>query len=265
MGKRSRFIFILEGFILVIALIGVSACGKQDPNPVSTWVNPPPLVADGYNPDPTPQPASSPFTSSTPSPTPAVVASLPTCVSSDPSHICIGIKFISYKDSLGVPVITEPDAITLINTMNSIWKVCNIGYQLEIYQALDPTAQGLAYSPDWGYQSNAVRSAFQDDTHFLVTAVGPWVGPTIAVTMMPDSGIYGTLVDAQYAHEPLAVGHELGHYQGLYHIADSSNLMNAIVGTTTTALTSYQCSIARDTDLNNWTAMMRRPHSGSSP
>ena len=185
--------------------------------------------------------------------------SYPSCVSSDPNHLCLGLKIVSYLDSSGVPVLTESDAITLVNGMNANWGQCNIGFQLEVFEVINPADKGLNYSPDWQTETYTIRGVFADPSRFLIAAVGPWTVSTIAVTTMPGSGVYGTVVDKQYARNPLTVGHELGHYQGLYHVDDTSNLMSAFIGSDTKALTAEQCSVSRKTDLANWSAMLRRP------
>ncbi|MBC7396088.1 MAG: hypothetical protein H7333_01480 [Bdellovibrionales bacterium] len=186
--------------------------------------------------------------------------SYPSCINSDPNHICIGIKMVSYQDNAGVPVITEADTLKLVDQMNQLWSQCNIAYQLEVYRTVNPRALNLTYSPDWETESNYVREKFNDDSRFLVVAVGPWNVATIAVTMMPESGIYGTIVDKQYSHNPLTVGHELGHYQGLYHVEDTNNLMSAYIGSDTKGLTTSQCTVARNADQASWPMMMRMPN-----
>ncbi len=212
---------------------------------------------------PTPVASATPIRNTTPTPTPTPAntgstTSYPSCVSSDVNHICIGLKIVSYQDSAGVPVITEADAITLVNGMNAVWSQCNIAYQLEVYQLVDPNTRGLTYSPNWQTESDKIRTTFADNVRFLVVAVGPWSSGTIAVTMMPESGIYGTIVDQQYSHNALTVGHELGHYQGLYHLNNSSNLMSPYIGANTSGLQTNQCSIARSTDNTDWPLMLRK-------
>ena len=184
-------------------------------------------------------------------------AGFPTCTSADSSHICIGLKLVAYENTNGVPVLTDVQAAQMVSGINTVWSQCNVGFQLEKYSAVDPTQNGLSYSPDWETDSSAIRSTYSEKNTFLVVAVGPWSDATIAVTEMPGSGPFGTLVDAQYATNPLTVGHELGHYQGLSHITDNTNLMNPYIGPKTATLTASQCATARSTDLSTWQIMMR--------
>jgi hypothetical protein len=198
-----------------------------------------------------------PMATATPATAPTgAVAGATSCLSTDPNHICIGLKLVAYTKS-GVATLSEAQAITLVTGMNKVWSQCNIGFQLEKYSAVDPATYGLNYSPDWENDGDTIRSKFEDNSTFLVVAVGPWTDATIAVTEMPGAGVYGTLVDAQYATNPLTVGHELGHYQGLYHVSDSTNLMNPYIGPNTATLTSSQCTTSRNTDFSYWQNMMR--------
>jgi hypothetical protein len=157
----------------------------------------------------------------------------------------------------GVPVLTQDQAITLLNGINTVWSQCNIGFQLEKFEAVDPTSVGLSFDTNWKSDGDQVRSTFNDGSSFLVVGVGSLTGRTIAVTEMPGADVYGTLVEQSYANNSLTVGHELGHYQGLYHVSDDQNLMNPYIGPDTETLTSSQCQTARATDYANWQAMMR--------
>jgi hypothetical protein len=179
------------------------------------------------------------------------------CKSSDPEFQCIGLKMVSYLDDLGTAVITEEETRTLVQEMNSVWNPCKIGFQLEKYQAVNPTSVGLKYDPYWQTEATSVRAAFSDSQTFLVVAVGVLSSSTIAVTQMPFSSPFGTLVEKGFARNSFTVGHELGHYMGLYHYRDSSNLMNPYIGTNTSGLSVSQCSTARSTNMKYWPAMLR--------
>jgi hypothetical protein len=151
---------------------------------------------------------------------------------------------VSYESN-NVPDYTEAQAVSLLAGINRVWSQCNVGFQLEVFQTVDPTTLGLPYSPNWETQADAIREAFKDNSRFVVVGVGPWNVSTIAVSLMPGSGLHGTIVDQQYANNPLTVGHELGHYQGLYHVSDTTNLMNPYIGTSAEILDASQCSSAR--------------------
>src|ERR1041385_5871178 len=82
---------------LFTAGVALAGCDSQ------VGVSAPPLVRDPAAPAPSSTPAPSPTPK--PSGNPGVVGS--SCVSSDPSFLCIGVKFVSYVDSSGVPAVTQ--------------------------------------------------------------------------------------------------------------------------------------------------------------
>jgi len=203
------------------------------------------------NPTVTPTPAPPTGTSTQP------IKGADSCASSDPNHICIGLKLVSYEKS-GVPILAQADAIKLVREISSVWSQCNIGFQLETYEQIDPTLVGLAYDSNWQSDGDAIRATFNDNTSFLVVALGKLSGATIGVTEMPGSGVYGSLIEDAYTSNSLTVGHELGHYQGLYHVTTADNLMYAYIGAHTATLTADQCTTARATDTASWQAMLRK-------
>jgi hypothetical protein len=180
-------------------------------------------------------------------------------VSGDASHICIGLKLVSLVDNTtGLPSINNADANTLVSQINTVWSQCDIGFQLENYQAIDPTTVGLDYGAESENELTDLRSQFSDNKTFLVVITGPWSGTTIAWTEEGGyGGPFGTIVEDQYGHNPYTVGHELGHYQGLYHVSDDTNLMNPYIGLNTSKLTSSQCATAQQTDTADWQPMLR--------
>ena len=186
-------------------------------------------------------------------------STLESCVSNDPNHQCIGLKIVSFQDSSRVSILQKADAQELVRGMNAIWKTCDVAFQLESFLSIDPTEKNLNYSPNWKTESGQVRAAFEEKDTFLIVAVGPWANSTIAVTQMPGNGPHGVLVEKDYARNPLTVGHELGHYQGLLHLRDNTNLMSPYIGPNTAHLSQAQCSLARSTNFSNWPQMLRHP------
>ena len=208
---------------------------------------------------PTPSPSVSPNPSATPSttPVPQTSAGYPSCVNSDKNHQCIGLKLVSYYQGKTPTIVAAQDARSLVDGINFVWSQCNIGFQLEKYVSINPSTVGLSYDSDWENDADLVRDEFDEQNTFLVVAVGTLTGSTIAVTQMPGYGPFGVLVEALFAHNSLTVGHELGHYMGLYHISDNSNLMNPYIGSHTSGITASQCQIARSTNKSEWPQMMR--------
>jgi hypothetical protein len=205
-----------------------------------------------------PAPETPPTSDTTgPAPTPPPVMVSGNCAGDPTVTHCLALKMIAYRNGSIDPTLEKIEADVLVLGMNRVWRPCGIGFTLEVYQTVDPAGYSLSYSPDWRTESQRIRETFGDPERFLIVAVGPWNISTIAVTQMPGTGPYGVLVEEEYATNELTVGHELGHYMGLYHIRDTSNLMNPYIGTGTEALTSTQCEIARETNTRYWTAMMR--------
>jgi hypothetical protein len=260
-NRKQCSVLVLSAFAVVVA---VSGCNQL---PVDSTV----LTGTGGggagtpHPIPTPTVTATPVPVGTPTPVPTPVPTPPggtttssQCVSSDANHICIGLKLVSYQDGNGVTSLNRAQADTLVQGINNIWKTCNIAFQMEQYDSVDPTTVGLTYGGGSESELTAIRREFSDSSTFLVAIPGPWSGKTIAWTTMPGGGPFGTIVEAQYGTNPMTVGHELGHYQGLYHISDYTNLMNPYIGSNTSALTSNQCDIARQTDQTDWQRMLRK-------
>ena len=181
----------------------------------------------------------------------------PTCVSTDSHSICIAVKVVSYKDSRGVPALSQKGAEIVVQEISDIWKACDIGFQVEEYVAIDPTAYGLQYGAGSANELQQIRQKFSNDKTFFLGVTGSWTTSAIAWTALPGGGPYGAVVDADYAADRVAVGHEIGHYQGLDHNNTSGNLMYPIVYSNDTTLTTAQCNFARQTDQVYWQAMLR--------
>jgi hypothetical protein len=266
-SSQSLVVFIVSGLMAA----AVSGCNQLPGEPsigsvpidsgTSTGV-PANNTGGGSNtvplPIPTPTRTPTPVPTVTPTPVPTVTPPSATqCVSTDANHMCIGLKLVTYKDSSGTPTVNSAAAVTLVNGINKIWSACNIAFQMEQYDPVDPTTVGMSYGSGSENELTSIRQQYSDQTTMLVTVTGPWTGKTIAWTAMPGGGPFGTIVDSQYGQNPMTVGHELGHYMGLYHISDSSNLMNPYIGSDTSALNTSQCNTARQTNTSYWQRMLR--------
>ncbi len=243
----------------LFCLLALSACRPSgvDPGDVGGGsTDPGPAPTSTPRPTPTATPTSTPIPTPTPTSTPPVDAR--SCISSDPDHQCLGLKLVSYQDQFGTPTLSRGDTDIMVGQMNTIWSTCNIGFQLEEYESVDPTVVGLSYGAASENELTSIRKEFSDRSTFLVAVTGPWTGRTIAWTVMPGSGPFGTVVEKDYGRNAMTVGHELGHYMGLYHLSSSSNLMNAYIGSNTSGLTDSQCEIARQTNFSNWRSMLRQ-------
>lgn len=185
----------------------------------------------------------------------------PSCVSSDANHICLAVQFVSYKDSNGTPVANESQVNTIFNTMNKLWSQCNIGFQVEKYDQVDPTQAGLTYGANSQNELDQIRNAYGTEKNMLLAVnTGPWGTSVNAWTNMPGSAPYGAIMEASIVNYGggIIYAHEFGHYLGLDHVPDQSDLMNAIIYTTSTTLTSDQCATARATATQFWSAMIRK-------
>lgn len=183
------------------------------------------------------------------------------CTSGDSNKICLAVHFVTYTDSSGTPTATQNQAATIIHEMNTLWSQCDIGFQIENYDPEDPTKYGLSYGAASQNELNQIRGQFSNpNDELLGVTTGPWGTTVNAWTAMPGESVYGAVMEASIVTygNGIIYGHEFGHYLGLDHVSDTSNLMNPVIYTTSTTLTSSQCQTARDTANSYWSAMLRK-------
>jgi hypothetical protein len=259
MSKKWRARRKGAGLFLFLAGWGLVLAGCDSTGPSNS-----PLSRDPGLQAPEPAPSGSPAPSPTPSPSPSPTSTPPpglvsaSCVSNDPSFLCIGVKLVSYVDSSGTPALSQAQAVQTIGGVNAIWQPCGIGFQIEEYDAVDPTAYGLQYGSGSQNELDQIRQRFSNSSTFLVAVTGAWTGSYIAWTTMPGVGPYGSVLDARYASHPVTMGHELGHYMGLDHDPNLGNVMYAIAYDTDTSVNQAQCTQAQQTDQAYWPNMLRR-------
>lgn len=188
------------------------------------------------------------------------VAAGESCTGGDADKLCLAIHFVSYKDSVGNPTASTAQAATIIHTMNQLFAGCNIGFQIETYEAVNPEDYGLAYGADSVNQLNDIRATFDTPSDELLSVTtGPWGTAANAWTNMPGNSVYGAIMESSIVDYAggLIYAHEFGHYLGLDHVSSTSQLMSPIIYTSSTELTSSECQTARDTIDQYWKSMIR--------
>mgnify|MGYP003346147935 CR=1 FL=1 len=76
---------------------------------------------------------------------------------------------------------------------------------------------------------------------------------------MPGASPSGAVVEAAAHHTPELIAHELGHYLGLHHEGEKTNLMNPVIYRDSTELSEAQCSNARKGALTVRSRALREP------
>ena len=186
------------------------------------------------------------------------------CKSQDPSFLCLGLKYVVYKDEDNVPVVTSKQAASNVRAMNAVWKKCKIAFQIDQYLDAKPSDYKLQFNPEEDTELDDARKAFETNEMLLVITTGKWdrsgsLGDTgaNAWTAMPGNDLYGVVLESPVGRYPNIIAHELGHYLNLYHKEDSSNLMNPIIYDDSTELKEAQCEKSRAAISKYWAAMKR--------
>jgi hypothetical protein len=181
----------------------------------------------------------------------------PSCAGGGSDTLCIGVNYVSYTDSSGAPVASQDLALHDIEATNDVWKQCGIQFQIESYQAVDPTKYGLDPGAGAANQTDQIRDTFNDGNSFLIVQTGYWGTVKNAWTNLPGSAPYGAVFESTVADYPQIVAHELGHYLGLDHVDDPADVMDAIIYPDSTQLSQDQCDLARATAQDFWANMLR--------
>jgi len=186
------------------------------------------------------------------------------CHSSDPGHLCIALKYVSFSDASGRSVTSAKQALRNLATINSTWNQCSLNFEIDQFTVVDPADDHLSFhTANYGDLTD-IRNAFQDPRMLLIVTTGAWdrsgsLGDSQANawTSMPGDGPYGAIFEASVAGYPAIFAHELGHYLDLDHVRDNGNVMNAIIYPGSTRLLPSQCQIARASAKQAWAKMLR--------
>lgn len=183
---------------------------------------------------------------------------------SDPEHLCLALKYVVYKDSSGEPLMTKSEVISNLKGINSIWKQCNISFQIEELLNVSPDKVDLQFHPSENSELTDIRERFVNKSTLLVVTTGSWdrsgsLGYTEANawTSMPEDEPLGSILESPVATFSNIVAHELGHYLSLYHVDDSDDLMNPIIYDSSTSISEDQCAEARSAIHSYWQKMLR--------
>lgn len=130
----------------------------------------------------------------------------PSCKGGDSNHLCLALKYVAYDDGTGKPVASQQDAITNMQQINQTWAQCDIGFQIEEYDAIDPKNYGFNFDPANTSELDPIRTGLSNDHTLLVVTTGTWdrsgtLGDTgaNAWTNMPGDGVYGSILEAPVA------------------------------------------------------------------
>ncbi len=168
----------------------------------------------------------------------------------------LAVKYVSYDEGSG-PISSEAQAERDIHEVNRLWKPCGVRFRLARYLSVNPNSYGLSSGAAAANETSAIRNAFSEPDSLLVVYTGNWNTVKNAWTAMPGSAPYGAVLESSVVDYPNIVAHELGHYLGLDHVSNGSNIMSTLIYPSSTALTESQCQIAQRTISQYWSAMLK--------
>ena len=182
----------------------------------------------------------------------------------DPYQINLGLKYVVFKDSSGVPALSETELQGMISKINGVWGRCHIHFTLDQYLPVQPLDYGLNYQIANFRDLDTIRNAFRDDHSLLTVLTGAWnrhgtLGSSSANawTSMPGGQPYGVIMEKPVRSNANLMAHELGHYLNLSHLKDSVDLMNPIIYSNSVFISESQCKSARSTALSYWSKIVK--------
>ena len=174
--------------------------------------------------------------------------------------ITMAVKYVALTNEQGKSPITQAGVDKVTAEMNKYWAQCNLQFVTDSYSQASAKDHGVEYNTSSMGELDKYRSQFDDSKSLLVVDTGSWVdmAPANAWTAMPgDGGPMGAIIEGSVADYSQIIAHELGHYMGLDHVSDKSNMMNPVIYDNSTQLTSEQCATARQISQTTLKAAMR--------
>ena len=182
----------------------------------------------------------------------------------DPYLIDLGLKYVVFKDTAGIPALSESELQEMISKINSVWGRCHIRFTIDQFLTVQPQDYGLSYQTANFRDLDHIRTTFSDDKTLLTVLTGAWNrGGTLgsssanAWTSMPGGKPYGIIMEKPVRTNANLLAHELGHYLNLNHLTDAVDLMNPIIYSTSVFISENQCRSARFTALSYWAKAFR--------
>lgn len=178
--------------------------------------------------------------------------------------VALAIKYVTYIDSSGNPVVPYFLAIKNIDYLNSNFSQCKIGFNLEQFVATKPINEQLVFSPSQNEELDRIRKSFQSENELVLVTTGKWnregsLGESTANawTNLPGEGLYGIVMESVVSSYSQIIVHEIGHYFNLHHVNDSTNAMNPIIYVNSVKFYPSQCNEMRFIIQNYWKRMIR--------
>ena len=162
----------------------------------------------------------------------------------------LALKFVEFAPD-GRPVLSRLQAARVVDGINTVYAQCAIRVRLEQYEQVNPQLYGLGRALTSADQMDSVRAPFDSDQYLVVIHTGAWrhgpMGPANAWTAMPGQLPAGAVLESVVASNGNITAHEIGHYLGLDHAHDHSDLMNPIIYHDSVRITPEQCQQMRAT------------------
>jgi len=177
----------------------------------------------------------------------------------NPNRMTLAMKYVALRSSESEAAYpTQSQVESAVERINAIWAQCDIVFKLETYESPVASASGLAYMPANLSQLDTFRSEFGDGKSALFVKTGTWnrsgtLGNdgSNGFSTIPPAYPEGIVMETRVAESALLLAHEAGHLiGGLGHVGTATNLMNHYITTSTTKLTTGQCTTARNTIRN---------------
>ncbi len=171
--------------------------------------------------------------------------------------ICLAVKYVVYEYENGSSVVSDAQVVENMRQINRVWAACGIAFQIDEYQKVLPRDVGLSSGSAAVNELSKIRGTLGNDNTLLVVTTHDWGTTKNAWTSMPGYSPYGAVLEASVGDYPNIIAHELGHYLNLDHYDSGANVMNTMIATNSTPLTSRQCETARAAVSDYWEAMLR--------